>query len=74
MLSWLARTAEPLVGRAPGVAAELLARAGAPAPRRARPSTAGWPGGFADALFLVVKSRAAAEQVVNRALDGASRA
>ena len=32
MLDWLARTADPLVGQAPGVAAELLARAVARSP------------------------------------------
>jgi hypothetical protein len=44
MLDWLARTADLLVGQAPGVAADLLARAVASS-RLARPGTAGWPAG-----------------------------
>ena len=44
MLSWLAGAADPLVGQAPGVAAELLPGR-SPVPRPARPSTAGWPAG-----------------------------
>ena len=67
MLNWLARTAEPLLGQAPGVAAELL-----------RWAVASSPGGsaqqgrlasrLADALYRV-GDRAAAEQVSLRALE-----
>ncbi len=67
MLSWLARTADPLVGQAPGVAAELLARAVASSP--AGSAQHGWLASrLADALYRV-GDRAAAEQVVNRALE-----
>ena len=66
MLDWLARTADPLVGQAPGVAAELLARAVANSP----PGSArrGWfESRLADALFRIGDT-AQAEQVANRAL------
>ena len=67
MLDWLARTADPLVGQAPGVAAELLARAVASSP--AGSARHGWLASrLADALYRV-GDRAAAEQVVNRALE-----
>jgi len=66
MLDWLARTADPLVCQAPGVAAELLARAVASSP--AGSARHGWLASrLADALYRV-GDRAAAEQVVNRAL------
>ncbi len=69
MLGWLARTAEPLVGQAPQVAAELLRRALASCP----------PGSalhgrlvsrLADALYRVGNA-AEAEQVASRALEHA---
>ena len=67
MLNWLARTADPLVGQAPGVAAELLARAVASSP--AGSAQHGWLASrLADALYRV-GDRAAAEQVANRALE-----
>jgi DNA-binding CsgD family transcriptional regulator/tetratricopeptide (TPR) repeat protein len=67
MLDWLARTADLLVGQAPGVAAELLTRAVAsPA---AGPGQLGWLASrLADALYRV-GDRVAAEQVANRALE-----
>jgi DNA-binding CsgD family transcriptional regulator/tetratricopeptide (TPR) repeat protein len=67
MLSWLARTAEPLVGQAPQVAAELLRWAVAS-------SLAGSAqhdrlvSRFADALYRVGDT-AEAEQVANQALE-----
>jgi DNA-binding CsgD family transcriptional regulator len=69
MLSWLARTAQPLVGQAPRVAADLLSRAVAS-------SAAGSAqhdclvGRLADALYRVGDT-AEAEQVANRALANA---
>ena len=67
MLDWLARTADPLVGQAPGVAADLLTRAVASSP--AGPARHGWLASrLADALYRV-GDRARAEQVVNRALE-----
>ena len=70
MLDWLARTADPLVGQAPGVAADLLARAVASSP--AGSARHGWLASrLADALYRV-GDRAAAEQVVNRALEHAA--
>ena len=67
MLDWLARTVDPLVGQAPGVAAELLAWAVASSP--AGSARHGWLASrLADALYRV-GDRAAAEQVVNRALE-----
>jgi DNA-binding CsgD family transcriptional regulator len=70
MLNWLARTADSLVGQAPGVAAELLTRA-------VDSSPAGWGqhgwlvGRLADALYRV-DDTAEAEQVANRALEHAA--
>ena len=70
MLDWLARTADPLVGQAPGVAAELLARAVASSP--AGSARHGWLASrLADALYRV-GDRAAAEQVASRALEHAT--
>ena len=67
MLNWLARTADPLVGQAPGVAAELLTRAVASSP--AGSAQHGWLASrLADALYRI-GDRAAAEQVANRALE-----
>jgi DNA-binding CsgD family transcriptional regulator len=70
MLSWLARTADLLVGQAPGVAAELLTRAVAsPQPDSAQH---GWLASrLADALYRI-GDRAQAEQVANRALEHAT--
>ena len=70
MLDWLARTADLLVGQAPGVAAELLARAVASSP--AGSARHGWLASrLADALYRV-GDRAGAEQVANRALAHAT--
>ena len=70
MLDWLARTADPLVGQAPGVAAELLTRAVASSP--AGSARHGWLASrLADALYRI-GDRAAAEQVANRALEHAA--
>ena len=70
LLDWLARTADPLVGQAPGVAAELLARAVASSP--AGSARHGWLASrLADALYRIGDT-AAAEQVVNRALEHAT--
>lgn len=70
MLNWLARTADPLVGQAPGVAAELLRRAVASSP--AGSTRHGWMASrLADALYRI-GDRVAAEQVVNRALEHAA--
>ena len=44
MLDWLARTADPLVGRRPG-SRSSSSRGQSPVPPPARPSTAGWPAG-----------------------------
>ncbi len=67
MLNWLARTADALVGQAPGVAAELLTRAVASSP--AGSAQHGWLASrLADALYRI-GYRAAAEQVVNRELE-----
>ncbi len=67
MLNWLARTADALVGQAPGVAAELLTRAVASSP--AGSAQHGWLASrLADALYRI-GDRAAAEQVVNRELE-----
>ncbi len=67
MLSWLARSADPLVGQAPGVAAELLTRAVASSP--AGSAKHAWLASrLADALYRI-GDRARAEQVVNGALD-----
>ncbi len=67
MLDWLARTADPLVGQAPGVAAELLTQAVDSCPGRS--DQHGWLNSrLADALYRI-GNRAAAEQVANRALE-----
>jgi DNA-binding CsgD family transcriptional regulator len=67
MLNWLARTADPLIGQAPGVAAELLTRAVASTPPGS--DRQGWLASrLADALYRI-GDRVAAEQVVNRALE-----
>jgi DNA-binding CsgD family transcriptional regulator/tetratricopeptide (TPR) repeat protein len=69
MLDWLARSADLLVGQAPGVAAELLTRAVTSSPGSARH---GWLASrLADALFRT-GDIAAAEQVANRALEHAT--
>ena len=70
MLAWLARTADPLVGQAPGVAAELLTRAVASS--LADSARYDWLAGrLADALFRI-GDKTAAEQVANRALEHAT--
>jgi DNA-binding CsgD family transcriptional regulator len=70
MLNWLARTADPLVSQAPGVAAELLARAVASSPVGSGQHS--WLASrLADALWRT-GDLAAAEQVVNRALEQAT--
>jgi len=70
MLDWLVRTADLLVGQAPGVAAELLTRAVASSP--ADSARHGWLASrLADALYRI-GDRAAAEQVANRALEHAT--
>jgi DNA-binding CsgD family transcriptional regulator len=69
MLNWLASTADQLVGQAPGVAAELLTRAVASSP--AGSAQHGWLASrLADALYRTGDT-AAAEQVVNHALEQA---
>ncbi len=66
MLDWLARTADLLVGQAPGVAAELLTRAVASSPGSARH---GWLASrLADALYRTGDT-AAAERVADHALE-----
>jgi DNA-binding CsgD family transcriptional regulator/tetratricopeptide (TPR) repeat protein len=66
ILNWLARTAEPLVGQAPQVAAELLRRAVASSPAgSARHDRL--VGRLADALYRTGDA-AEAERVANRAL------
>jgi DNA-binding CsgD family transcriptional regulator len=70
MLNWLARTADPLIGQAPGVAAELLTRAAASSP--AGSAQHGWLASrLADALYRI-GDRARAEEVANRALEHAT--
>jgi tetratricopeptide (TPR) repeat protein len=70
MLDWLARTADQLVGQAPGVAAELLARAVASTP--AGSARQGWLASrLADALYRI-GDLAGAERVANRALEHAA--
>ncbi len=70
MLDWLARSADPLIGQAPGVAAELLTRAVDSSP--ADSARHGWLGSrLADALYRI-GDRARAEQVANRALEHAA--
>jgi DNA-binding CsgD family transcriptional regulator len=69
MLNWLGRTADLLVGQAPGVAAELLTRAVASCP--AGSVQHGWLASrLADALYRI-GDRAQAEEVANRALEHA---
>ena len=70
MLDWLTRTADPLVGQAPGVAAELLTRAVASFP--ADSARRDWLASrLADALYRI-GSRAEAEWVANRTLAHAA--
>jgi len=70
MLTWLAGAAEPLVGQAPGVAAELLTRAAASAP--AGSAQHGWLASrLADALYRI-GDLVEAERVANLALDYAT--
>ena len=70
MLNWLVRTADLLVGQAPGVAAELLGQAVANSP--ADSAQHGWLASrLADALYRM-GDRADAEQVANRALEHAT--
>ncbi len=70
MLDWLARTADWLVGQAPGVAAELLTRAVAATP--ADSARYGWLASrLADALYRTGET-ARAGQVANRALEHAA--
>ncbi len=70
MLDWLASSADPLVGQAPGVAAELLSRAVASSP--AASAQHGWLASrLADALYRTGDT-AAAQQVANRALEHAA--
>ena len=70
MMDWLGGAADSLVGQAPGVAAELLARAVAGSP--AGSARHGWLASrLADALYRT-GDRAAAEQVANRALEHAT--
>jgi DNA-binding CsgD family transcriptional regulator len=66
ILSWLARTAEPLVGQAPRVAAELLSQAVASSPAGSAQHDC-LVGRLADALYRVGDT-AEAEEVANRAL------
>ena len=70
ILSWLAMTAEPLVGQAPRVAAELLRQAVASSPVGSAEHDC-LVGRLADALFRVGDA-AGAEQVANRALEHAA--
>jgi tetratricopeptide (TPR) repeat protein len=70
MLTWLAGAAEPLVGQAPGVAAELLTRAVASSP--AGSAQHGWLASrLADALYRT-GDPAEAERVTNLALEHAT--
>jgi DNA-binding CsgD family transcriptional regulator len=70
MLDWLARTADLLIGQAPGVAAELLARAVVSSPADSAPH--GWLASrLADALYRI-GNRVTAERVVTRALEHAA--
>jgi DNA-binding NarL/FixJ family response regulator len=69
-LDWLDRTADPLVERAPGIAAELLTRAVAGSPAYAYRH--GWlESRLADALYRVGDT-AGAQQVATLALDHAA--
>jgi len=69
MLGWLARTAGPLVGRAPQLAAELLRQAVASSPAGSAEYSR-LVGRLADALYRVGDA-AEAERVANQALDHA---
>jgi DNA-binding CsgD family transcriptional regulator/tetratricopeptide (TPR) repeat protein len=70
MLDWLARTADQLIGRAPGVAAELLARAVARSP--AGSGRHDWLASrLADAHYRL-GDLMEAERVANRALEHAT--
>ncbi len=70
MLTWLVRSADPLIGQAPGVAAELLSRAVARSP--AGSAQHDWLASrLADALYRIGDT-AAAEQVANRAIEHAT--
>ena len=67
VLDWLARAADPLIGQAPGVAAELLTRAVACCPVAS--AQHGWLASrLADARYRI-GDRAGAEQVAIRALE-----
>ena len=70
MLDWLARTADTLVGQAPGVAVELLTRAVASSP--ADSTQHGWLASRLADAFYRIGDRAAAEQVANRVLEHAT--
>jgi DNA-binding CsgD family transcriptional regulator len=70
MLDWLTRTADPLVGQAPQVAAELLTWAVASSP--AGSAQNGWLASrLADALYRI-GDKTQAEQVANQALEQAT--
>jgi DNA-binding CsgD family transcriptional regulator len=70
ILTWLTRAADPLITQAPEVAAELLTRATASTP--AGSARHGWLAGrLADALYRTGDA-AGAEQIANRALEGAT--
>jgi len=70
IMDWLAKSADSLVGQAPGVAAELLARAVESIP--AGSATHGWLAGrLADALYRT-GDQGAAERVAERALGHAA--
>jgi tetratricopeptide (TPR) repeat protein len=70
MLAWLTRTADLLLGQAPGAAAELLTRA--VASLSAGSALHGWLASrLADALYRI-GDRAQAEQVANRVLGRAT--
>src|SRR5690348_5894830 len=69
ILGWLDRTAGPLVGQAPGVAAELLGRAVAGSPAGSRRNRLGAQ--LADALYRI-GDRPQAERVASQALAQAT--
>ena len=70
MLTWLVRHADPLIGQAPSVAAELLSRAVARSP--AGSAQHDWLASrLADALYRI-GDLAAAERVANQALEHAA--
>jgi DNA-binding CsgD family transcriptional regulator len=70
MLNWLARTADLLVGQAPGVAAELLTRAVA-GPQADSAQHSWLASRLADALYRI-GDRTQAELVANQALEHAT--